>query len=109
MEYIPLNTHTIHFRIARQRDGFLAPQVRPGSLIEAFWLMLWLDYAEGSHRVRMCANARCAHRIFRTQRRNQIYCSEECKELVNKRKYWHRKGSDARRDRRRGQRLSANS
>jgi hypothetical protein len=109
MEYIPLHTHTLHFKIARQRDGVLAPQVQAGSLIEAFWLMLWLDYAEGSHRVRICANARCAHRIFRTERRNQIYCSERCKELVNKRKYWHRKGSDARRDHGRDDKLSVNS
>jgi hypothetical protein len=97
LQYIPLHTHTINFAIARQRGGVLAPQVKAGSLIEAFWLMLWLDTAERGRRVRMCANTRCTARYFRTERRTQIYCSERCKELVNKRNYWTRKGSDARR------------
>ena len=98
-EHIPLTTHTISFSIVRRRDA-LAPQVRAGSLIEAFWLMLWLDTAEGGRRVRMCANTKCTKRVFRTARRDQVYCCERCKEVVNKRIYWHSKGSNARRLRR---------
>ena len=104
-EYIPLTTHTISFSILRRRDA-LAPRVRAGSLIEAFWLMLWLDMAEEGRRIRMCANTRCKTRVFRTGRSDQIYCSPACKELVNKRLWWAKTGSDARRARRKSKKKS---
>jgi hypothetical protein len=95
-ERIPVLTRTISFAISR-RAGALAPYVKAGSLIEAFWLMLWLDTAEKGRRVRMCANTRCVGRVFRAGRPEQIYCSPRCKDLVNKRKYWNAKGSERRR------------
>jgi hypothetical protein len=94
-EYIPMQTHTLMFGIERHRD-VLAPKVRAGSLIESFWLMVWLDIAEGSRRLRMCANPRCSNRVFRTSRSDQIYCTEECRGRFNKRKNWAASGSEKR-------------
>jgi hypothetical protein len=89
---------TFTFEMVRQKDA-LIPQIRSGTLIEALWLMLWNDTANGGQRVRICANQRCT-KIFRCDRSDQIYCCERCKELVNKRKNWHRKGEQARQNRR---------
>jgi hypothetical protein len=97
-ENAPVFDSTLRFRIVRQQ-GALAPQVSVGSLIEAFWLMLWLDTAQRAHRIRVCANEACKN-AFRTGRADQIYCCQHCKELVNKRKYWTTTGSTRRREQR---------
>jgi hypothetical protein len=93
----PIHSSTFHFQIVK-KDNALAPQVTVDSLIEALWLMLWLDTAEGSRRIRVCANTRCKEKFFRAGRADQIYCCNRCKECVNKRKYWTLKGSTSRRE-----------
>jgi hypothetical protein len=95
-EHGPLYSSTCRFSVVRKDNAF-APQVCVDTLIEAFWLMLWLDTAGGARRIRVCANVRCEKRFFRAGRADQIYCCDRCKACVSKRNYWALKGSEARR------------
>jgi hypothetical protein len=95
-ESVYVSQSTMRLRVVRKRDA-LTPQVTVDSLLEALWLMLWLDTAERGRTIRICANTKCKN-AFRTDRSNRIYCCDHCKVLVNKRKYWHRKGKAKRVD-----------
>jgi len=79
--------------IAQHPDG-LRPELRPTSLLSAFWLMLWMDASVKG--IRVCMNEKC-QREFRGTRSDRIYCRNECAVAVAKRKWWLEKGSAKRR------------
>jgi hypothetical protein len=89
---MPYSLSTLTILAPRQQG--LRPELRPNSLLSAFWLMFWKDAsAEG---VRVCRNEKCL-KEFRVTRSDQAYCCPRCALVVAKRKWWRETGAAKRR------------
>jgi hypothetical protein len=81
--------------VISEHPNGLRPELRPNSLLSAFWLMLWMDASVKG--IRVCGNEKCQTE-FRGTRSDRIYCCNECALAVARRTWWREKGSPKRRN-----------
>jgi hypothetical protein len=83
----------------------VAPEPASKGIFPGLMLMLKRDYLEGhrdQRRVAICQRLDCG-KAFVARRFGAKYCSPECSQLQGQREYYHRRGADLRKSRRKSQ------